>query len=67
MSMQQSLVVLANSVDFEERKLQLESFKNRLEAITSPALVTAFTNKNIGNFLRLFYSWSLFASMLLIW
>uniref|UniRef100_T1I1G8 Conserved oligomeric Golgi complex subunit 7 n=1 Tax=Rhodnius prolixus TaxID=13249 RepID=T1I1G8_RHOPR len=47
MSMQQSLVVLANSVDFEERKLQLESFKNRLEAITSPALVTAFTNKNI--------------------
>uniref|UniRef100_A0A023EY93 Conserved oligomeric Golgi complex subunit 7 n=2 Tax=Triatoma infestans TaxID=30076 RepID=A0A023EY93_TRIIF len=47
MSMQQSLVVLANSVDFEDRKLQLESFKNRLEAITSPALVTAFTNKNI--------------------
>lgn len=47
MSMQQSLVVLATSVDFEDRKLQLESFKNRLEAITSPALVTAFTNKNI--------------------
>ncbi|KAK9508413.1 hypothetical protein O3M35_005979 [Rhynocoris fuscipes] len=47
MSMQQSLVVLANTVDFEERKLQLESFKNRLEAIASPALVTAFTNKNI--------------------
>ncbi|KAL1122589.1 hypothetical protein AAG570_002919, partial [Ranatra chinensis] len=46
-SMQQSLIVLANSGDYEARRLQLEGFKNRLEAIASPHLVKAFTNNNI--------------------
>uniref|UniRef100_A0A0A9Z8G4 Conserved oligomeric Golgi complex subunit 7 n=1 Tax=Lygus hesperus TaxID=30085 RepID=A0A0A9Z8G4_LYGHE len=46
-SMQQSLVVLANAVDFQERQLQLEGFKNRLEAMASPHLVRAFTNKSV--------------------
>jgi ribosomal protein S1 len=47
-SMQQSLKVLASSVDYEERRLQLEGFKNKLEAIASPPLVKAFTNNNIS-------------------
>lgn len=46
--MQQSLPALVHSANFEERKLQLEGFKNRLEAVASPHLVNAFTNKNIG-------------------
>ena len=57
-SMQQSLKVLASSVDYEERRLQLEGFKNRLEAIASPPLVKAFTNNNIseGTCLKIYIS-----------
>ncbi|BES98168.1 oligomeric golgi complex [Nesidiocoris tenuis] len=47
-SMQQSLAVFENAVDFQERQMQLEGFKNRLEAMASPHLVRAFTNKNVG-------------------
>ncbi|XP_014248719.1 conserved oligomeric Golgi complex subunit 7 [Cimex lectularius] len=46
-SMQQSLVVLANCADFDDRKLKLESYKNTLEAIASPQVVKAFTSKSI--------------------
>ncbi|CAH1388950.1 unnamed protein product [Nezara viridula] len=47
MSMQQSLPALIHSTDYEQRKIQLEGFKNRLEAMASPHLVNAFTNKNV--------------------
>lgn len=47
--MQQSLAILANVPDYEDRKLQLEGLKNRLEAMTSPKLVQAFTSGSIGN------------------
>ncbi|XP_046996397.1 conserved oligomeric Golgi complex subunit 7 isoform X1 [Schistocerca americana] len=46
-SMQQSLAVLANVPDYEDRKLQLEGLKNRLEALTSPQLVQAFTSSSV--------------------
>ncbi|XP_039281802.1 conserved oligomeric Golgi complex subunit 7 isoform X2 [Nilaparvata lugens] len=46
-SMQQSLNILANSTDYEDRKMQLEGLKNRLEAIASPQLVQAFTAGHI--------------------
>nr|CAD7400850.1 unnamed protein product [Timema cristinae] len=48
-SMQQSLLILANVPDYEDRKLQLEGLKNRLEAMASPLLVQAFTSGSIGN------------------
>lgn len=46
--MQQSLKLLINVSDYEDRKLQLEGLKNRLEAIASPAIVQAFTSTNTG-------------------
>lgn len=46
--MQKSLAMLANVVDYEDKKLQLEGLKNRLEAIASPRLVQAFTAANLG-------------------
>lgn len=45
-SMQNSLKLLVNVSDYEDRKLQLEGLKNRLEAIASPAIVQAFTENN---------------------
>lgn len=50
--MQKSLAMLANVVDYEDKKLQLEGLKNRLEAIASPRLVQAFTAANLGNTCR---------------
>ncbi|XP_015429189.1 PREDICTED: conserved oligomeric Golgi complex subunit 7 [Dufourea novaeangliae] len=46
-SMQKSLAMLVNVVDYEDKKLQLEGLKNRLEAIASPRLVQAFTAANL--------------------
>ena len=46
--MQKSLSVLANVVDYEDKKLQLEGLKNRLEAMASPRLVQAFTTADTG-------------------
>ncbi|XP_011299070.1 conserved oligomeric Golgi complex subunit 7 isoform X1 [Fopius arisanus] len=46
-SMQKSLSMLANAVDYEDKKLQLEGLKNRLEAMASPKLVQAFTIRNL--------------------
>ncbi|XP_021926091.1 conserved oligomeric Golgi complex subunit 7 isoform X2 [Zootermopsis nevadensis] len=46
-SMQQSLRILANVPDYEDRHLQLEGLKNRLEAMASPLLVQAFTSASI--------------------
>ncbi|XP_036140940.1 conserved oligomeric Golgi complex subunit 7 isoform X1 [Monomorium pharaonis] len=46
-SMQKSLAMLASVVDYEDKKLQLEGLKNRLEAIASPRLVQAFTAVNL--------------------
>lgn len=49
-SMQKSLAVLLNVVDYEDKRLQLEGLKNRLEAIASPKLVQALTATNLGKF-----------------
>lgn len=46
--MQNSLKLLRNVSDYEDRKMQLEGLKNRLEAIASPAIVQAFTSNNAG-------------------
>lgn len=47
-SMQQSLGVLSTTDDYEEKKMQLEGLKNRLEANVSPNVVRAFTTSNLG-------------------
>lgn len=47
--MQNSLKLLYNVADYEERKLQLEGLKNRLEAIASPTIVQAFNTNNTGS------------------
>lgn len=47
--MQQSLNVLSNADDYEDKKMQLEGLKNRLEASVSPNIVKAFTTYNYGN------------------
>nr|CAI5835944.1 unnamed protein product [Callosobruchus analis] len=47
MSMQNSLKLLMNISDYEDRKLQLEGLKNRLEAIASPSVVQAFNTSNL--------------------
>lgn len=57
--MQQSLKLLVNVADYEDRKLQLEGLKNRLEAIASPSIVQAFSSCNTGKF-DLNYSLCLF-------
>lgn len=46
--MQNSLKLLVSVADYEDRKLQLEGLKNRLEAIASPAVVQAFNSNNTG-------------------
>ncbi|KAK2585977.1 hypothetical protein KPH14_010552 [Odynerus spinipes] len=46
-SMQKSLAMLLNVVDYEDKKLQLEGLKNRLEALASPKLVQAFNTGNL--------------------
>ncbi|XP_017793947.1 PREDICTED: conserved oligomeric Golgi complex subunit 7 [Habropoda laboriosa] len=46
-SMQKSLAMLVNVIDYEDKKLQLEGLKNRLEAMASPKLVQAFTAANL--------------------
>lgn len=46
-SMQKSLAMLINVVDYEDKKLQLEGLKNRLEAMASPKLVQAFNTGNL--------------------
>ncbi|KAL1505928.1 hypothetical protein ABEB36_005376 [Hypothenemus hampei] len=44
--MQNSLKLLVNVADYEDRKLQLEGLKNRLEAIASPVMVQAFSSSD---------------------
>ncbi|CAH0559115.1 unnamed protein product [Brassicogethes aeneus] len=46
LGMQNSLKLLVNVSDYDERKLQLEGLKNRLEAIASPSIVQAFSSNN---------------------
>lgn len=58
-SMQQSLNVLLNADDYEDKKMQLEGLKNRLEASASPHIVKAFTTSNMGNLFIFFTSHSL--------
>lgn len=56
-SMQKSLTMLVNVVDYEDKKLQLEGLKNRLEAMASPKLVQAFTAADLG---KLYYLRNIF-------
>lgn len=51
-NMQQSLNVLSNADDYEDKKMELEGLKNRLEANVSPHIVKAFTTSNFGNSFR---------------
>ncbi|KAK6622704.1 hypothetical protein RUM43_008546 [Polyplax serrata] len=44
-TLQQSLGVLTSACDYEDKKLELESFKNQVEALASPILLQAFTSK----------------------
>ncbi|CAG9855604.1 unnamed protein product [Phyllotreta striolata] len=46
LGMQTSLKLLVNVADYENRKMQLEGLKNRLEAIASPSIVQAFNSLN---------------------
>lgn len=48
LNMQNSLKLLVNIADYEDRKLQLEGLKNRLEAIASPSIVQAFNLNSTG-------------------
>lgn len=52
LNMQNSLKLLYNVADFEDRKLQMEGLKNRLEAIASPSIVQAFNSNSTGNILN---------------
>lgn len=52
--MQKSLAMLINVVDYEDKKLQLEGLKNRLEAMASPKLVQAFNTGNLGTHISSF-------------
>ena len=52
--MQKSLSMLTSAPDYEDKKLQLEGLKNRLEAMASPRLVQAFTSGNLGKWLYYF-------------
>lgn len=45
-SLQKSLVAQAGLPGQSERESQLEGFKNRLEALASPAVVQCFTNSD---------------------
>lgn len=59
-SMQQCLGVLVHTPDYEDKRLQLESLKNRLEAIASPQLVQAFSSKHLDEVHKLVH---IFTSM----
>lgn len=55
LNMQNSLKLLYNVADFEDRKLQMDGLKNRLEAIASPSIVQAFNSNNTGIFFKSFH------------
>ena len=46
--MQQSLKILTDVPDYADRVNRLETLKNRLEALMSPTVVTAFNNQDVG-------------------
>ncbi|KAL7290045.1 hypothetical protein TKK_0015774 [Trichogramma kaykai] len=46
-SMQKSLAMLTKATDFNDKKLQLEGLKNRLETMATPQLIQAFTSGNL--------------------
>lgn len=45
-SMQNSLLILKDSPDYEDKQMHLEALKNRLETIVSPSVVSAFVQHN---------------------
>lgn len=51
--MQQSLTVLHDVPDFEDRRRLLESLKNRLEALLTPKLMSAFYTRSVDEVKRL--------------
>lgn len=40
--------MLSGSSDHEDKRIQLEGLKNRLEAVLSPTVVEAFTEQQSG-------------------
>ncbi|XP_030315818.1 conserved oligomeric Golgi complex subunit 7 isoform X3 [Calypte anna] len=46
-SMQSSLAMLVDTPDYSEKCVHLEALKNRLEAMTSPQIVTAFNSQSV--------------------
>ncbi|XP_066248690.1 conserved oligomeric Golgi complex subunit 7 [Euwallacea similis] len=58
LGMQNSLKLLVNVADYEDRKLQLEGLKNRLEAIASPVIVQAFTSSDTDQSAKFVYIFS---------
>ncbi|XP_025031484.1 conserved oligomeric Golgi complex subunit 7-like isoform X2 [Python bivittatus] len=47
-SMQSSLAVLVDTPDYSEKCVHLEALKNRLEALASPQIVSAFSTQSVG-------------------
>uniref|UniRef100_H0X3T8 Conserved oligomeric Golgi complex subunit 7 n=1 Tax=Otolemur garnettii TaxID=30611 RepID=H0X3T8_OTOGA len=45
--MQNSLMMLVDTPDYSEKCVHLEALKNRLEALASPQIITAFTSQDI--------------------
>lgn len=46
--MQNSLAVLVDTPDYSEKCVHLEALKNRLEALASPQIVSAFSTQSVG-------------------
>ncbi|KAH0631726.1 hypothetical protein JD844_019476 [Phrynosoma platyrhinos] len=46
-SMQNSLAVLVDTPDYSEKCVHLEALKNRLEALASPQIVSAFSSQSV--------------------
>lgn len=47
-AMQNSLAMLVDTPDYSEKCVQLEALKNRLEALTSPQIVSTFNTHSTG-------------------
>ena len=53
--MQQSLKILTDVPDYADRVNRLETLKNRLEALMSPTVVSAFNNQDVGQLSKIYF------------
>lgn len=51
-ALQKSLIAQTGLAGQQEREAQVDGFKNRLEALASPAVVQSFMSNDIGNYKR---------------